>query len=384
MHENWQELIPFYIAGSLTKAEAQKLERHLSKCIYCRQVLDDWRTIGRVVRAEAESWGLDLPPLSPQIQAQLGSQISVNGHHEGEATQSFMRPVYQRMTASRTRSWVAPTMAAAVLVVVLSGALLWYLANRKPLQEVSLTNIAGLPTGTSENGAGSASQPSATPSPTAAIILATNTVFATQPQPTVTIQPNATPTRRPTARPAMLPPTVTSSQCTATNTGTTAVNIYEWPGTDYAIVGTIQRRGALPVLLQNGQGWYEVMTSGIVGWIQATSIQFGGPCENLPYPSPTFVPMTSTPTAAYGGSIGTTGYNLMTTEQVGAIPAGTRVRIGSAYFTGSEWIYQIATQDEQITADARESQLAYAPPDVAPTATPVAETPSPTPTPEGS
>jgi hypothetical protein len=379
MHENWQELIPFYIAGSLSQADVQKLERHLSKCIYCRQALDDWRTIGRVVRAEAESWGLDLPPLSPQMQAQLGSQISVNGHRDEEMTQSFMRPIYQRAASSRTRAWVTPTMAAAVLVVILSGALLWYLANRKPLQEVTLTNIAALPTGTSETGSGGSSQPSVTPSPTVAIILATNTVFATQP-PTDTQQPpTATPTRRPTAKPAVFPPTVTPSQCTATNRGTEAVNIYEWPGTDYAVIAAIQSRGALPVLLQNGQGWYEVLASGVVGWIQGTSVQFSGPCENLPYPSPTFVPMTSTPTAAYGGSIGMSGYNLMTTEQVGAIPAGTRVRIGSAYFTGSEWIYQIATQDEQTTADAHESQLAYAPPDVAPTATPVAETPTPTP-----
>jgi uncharacterized protein YraI len=380
MHENWQELIPFYIAGSLPKAEAQKLERHLSKCIYCRQALDDWRTIGRVVRAEAESWGLDLPPLSPQMQAQMGSQVSVNGHHVDETTQTFMRPVYQREAFSRTRSWVTPTMAAAVLVVVFSGALLWYLANRKPLPEVSLTNIAAVPTGTGGSGSGGSSQPSVTPSPTVPIILATNTVFATQPQPTDTLQPpTATPTRRPTAKPAVLPPTVTPSQCMATNRGTETVNIYEWPGTDYAIVGAIQRQGALPVLLQNGQGWYQVVSSSVVGWIQGTSIRLGGPCENLPYPSPTFVPMTSTPTAAYDGSIGMSGYNLMTIEQVGAIPAGTRVRIGSAYFTGSEWIYQIATQGEQTTADARESQLTYAPPDVAPTATPLAETSTPTP-----
>lgn len=157
------------------------------------------------------------------------------------------------------------------------------------------------------------------------------------------------------------------------------MNIYEWPGVDYAVVGALQRRVSAPILLQNGQGWYQVTASGTVGWVESAAIRMSGPCENLPFPSPTFQPMTSTPTAAYGGSIGMSGYNLMTTEQVGAIPAGTRVRIGSAYFTGTEWMYQISTQDEQTTAEAREAQLAYAPPDVAPTETPP-DTPVPTPT----
>jgi hypothetical protein len=78
-----------------------------------------------------------------------------------------------------------------------------------------------------------------------------------------------------------------------------------------------------------------------------------------------------TPTAVYGSWIGT-GY-LRTTEQVGAIPAGARVRIGSAWFDGIEWIYEIVAEDGFTTAQARTAQLTY---DTLPVYT---STPTPTP-----
>jgi hypothetical protein len=68
-----------------------------------------------------------------------------------------------------------------------------------------------------------------------------------------------------------------------------------------------------------------------------------------------------TPTALYGSSIGM-GYALITTEPVGPIPAGAQVRIGSAWFDGTDWVYSIVAEDGQTTADARQWQLTYAPP----------------------
>jgi len=64
------------------------------------------------------------------------------------------------------------------------------------------------------------------------------------------------------------------------------------------------------------------------------------------------------------------GYVFITNENVGAIPAGARVRISSATQDASDWIYLIVTQDEQTTAEARASQLAWA----------AGVTPGPTPT----
>ncbi|MFN8375171.1 MAG: hypothetical protein U0694_20135, partial [Anaerolineae bacterium] len=72
--------------------------------------------------------------------------------------------------------------------------------------------------------------------------------------------------------------------------------------------------------------------------------------------APGVTPNAPTPTAAFQGS----GYILITLEQIGEIPAGTRVGIGSMYMQGGVWIYQITTQDG-LYADAHASQLAYAP-----------------------
>lgn len=81
------------------------------------------------------------------------------------------------------------------------------------------------------------------------------------------------------------------------------------------------------------------------------------------------VTLGPTPTAAFGGVLASSWYGLVTLEQVGSIPSGTRVRIGSLWFDGTFTMYQITAQDGS-TAEAREDQLTFAP----------GFTPGPTPT----
>jgi hypothetical protein len=54
------------------------------------------------------------------------------------------------------------------------------------------------------------------------------------------------------------------------------------------------------------------------------------------------------------------GYVFITTAQVGNIAPNTQVAITTAYYDGAAWTYQIATRDE-VYAEARESQITYAP-----------------------
>jgi hypothetical protein len=77
------------------------------------------------------------------------------------------------------------------------------------------------------------------------------------------------------------------------------------------------------------------------------------------------------PPMRFQGEIGMGVMRVVTLEQVGSIPAGTKVRVSTASFNGTEWVYSIATQDDATFADARESQLEYAP-----DATPGAPTPT--------
>lgn len=67
-------------------------------------------------------------------------------------------------------------------------------------------------------------------------------------------------------------------------------------------------------------------------------------------------------------------YWVVTTADIGALPAGTRVRVSSATYNGQEWVYSIATEGDQFFGEARESQLDYAP-----DTTPGAPTPARTP-----
>lgn len=76
--------------------------------------------------------------------------------------------------------------------------------------------------------------------------------------------------------------------------------------------------------------------------------------------APGVTPGAATPTAVFGGALGMGFYAAVTTQVVGDIPAGTPVRVGSAWYNGIEWIYNItdATGRENT---ASESQLAVAP-----------------------
>ncbi|MFN8452756.1 MAG: zf-HC2 domain-containing protein, partial [Anaerolineae bacterium] len=77
MHNNWEELLPFYIAGTLPKNETTRLENHLSRCDECRRSLDEWRLIADVVRADASSQMRALPPLSNHVLRLAAQQATV-------------------------------------------------------------------------------------------------------------------------------------------------------------------------------------------------------------------------------------------------------------------------------------------------------------------
>lgn len=78
-------------------------------------------------------------------------------------------------------------------------------------------------------------------------------------------------------------------------------------------------------------------------------------------PSLSAAPMqfTPTPTAYYNNMIGDEQFSLVTIRPAGEIPAGTFVRVTSAYYTGTEWIYQIVDANGAFV-NAREADLALA------------------------
>src|SRR6185436_11959794 len=53
MHEQWEDLIPFYVAQSLAPFEVIALERHLNTCALCQTSVREWSYLATAVREQA-------------------------------------------------------------------------------------------------------------------------------------------------------------------------------------------------------------------------------------------------------------------------------------------------------------------------------------------
>ncbi len=137
MHNPWEEMIPFYIAGTLPRTDSQRLERHLSGCDECRHSLESWRAIAGVVRAQASGQMRDLPPLSPRVLEQAAQS--------GRGRRSTMTSAYAAAPEPRRYGSLPVTMIAAVITVVMFGGLLALMVLRG-LPAPNATNVGLLPT----------------------------------------------------------------------------------------------------------------------------------------------------------------------------------------------------------------------------------------------
>ncbi len=355
MHNNWEELIPFYIAGTLSKAEASRLENHVAHCDDCRKSLDEWRQIASVVRADAASQMRDLPPLSARVLQVANGQASVR--HYSYIPSATPQPTRGYRSASIT-------LIAAVITVVLIGGLLTLMLTRTPQQQQGVallpsptatvnTATSLAPSAESSEAALSASpeasqsassqgltpqiiviEPSATPvSPTPNVGTPTIPPTSTIPAPTYVVPtlvyptPLRLPTRvYPTAVPPNhvqqpQPPTTmpapessqelqpfalmqTTATCTLQVAQTNSVvNLYDGPGTNYPVIRTFSSDDQLIALGKTDGGWYraqyEPNNDQSVGWVQQSLVVTSGTCDNLPLisvtdnalPTPTTIPV---------------------------------------------------------------------------------------------
>lgn len=78
MHEEWEDLIPFYVTHTLPAHEAAALTNHLATCAGCQKALEDWRNIAGATQAAADEWSRDLPPLSASLRARIAANTPAN------------------------------------------------------------------------------------------------------------------------------------------------------------------------------------------------------------------------------------------------------------------------------------------------------------------
>lgn len=195
MHNHWEEMLPFYIAGTLPKNDTRQLESHLASCAECRKSLTEWQRIAEATRAAAASHMRDLPPLSPQVLSLASQQAGARANQP--LTYDFARGANYR---SRYRSSTI-TLVAAAFTVFLIGGLLTLLVLSGALPSIRIatpdSNVVLLPTETE------------TPTPTESI---TPVPSETDMPPSATVVPSQTDipaTITPLPSQTDVPPTVT-------------------------------------------------------------------------------------------------------------------------------------------------------------------------------
>ena len=297
MHK--QDQIPFYLAGTLSPAEAAALERHLAECESCRHALEEWRLIANIVHTEADHWARSAPPLAPRVRAGVAMSAEhtarANGHRPNAANMGPAETIrrvpdrFRHVSGRRLRQPVS--LAAALLVVTFAGALLLWIASRGS-NGATGSSVSSTPIGTFSGKQIATATP--TPSSTPAIDpSSTAWDLGIIPQPTAT---NTAPSPA-TDTPGYNPPTatiapdssLTPDQCYVYNPTATSVTIQRWPGINQAVTDSLQPGEFRRTVVQSGDGWLQVMgrSYGIAGWVLASQVQLYGPCDSLVTPSPT-------------------------------------------------------------------------------------------------
>lgn len=300
MQDKWQDLIPYYIAGSLPDEDKRALEAYLRDCgAPCEHELADWRQIASGTWQVAQAAVQTLPPLSARVRAEVAKdpQTLRGGQNQQKIiTPDVFReprdvlstgtaPVYTRQMAQTRRANNAkriPLTLAAVFVTVLifGGLILSQLKPDSAEQDVIELTEAGDGNGTS---IAVAAQPSLQPEATTGILA---TPERPQPSATSTITPSSTPlgasnTPNPGTESLLF---VASEGCSIQNNSGGALTTYRNASFEAQRVGLMQEGDTAQVLIATSDGWFELYYG---NWVNGASLTLNGDCSGLITPTPT-------------------------------------------------------------------------------------------------
>jgi len=203
MQEKWKDLIPFYVADTLSDSEKKALEAYLTKCgAPCQDEINEWRVIASATWQHVNTNNLDLPPLSQHVLKEVAKDAPFRASNKVITSNEFrdhtlqQAPVYPKPPSNkkmRPSSRFPMTMVAAFMTVLIFGGVL--LSQLKPsdlepqtLVQITNVNEATVVTVTEEFGGSVGIQPT---NPNNSGILSTPTPFA--PRPSETFKPTSPP-----------------------------------------------------------------------------------------------------------------------------------------------------------------------------------------------
>ncbi|GEM_PF-736258 len=360
MHNNqWEELIPFYVAQTLSRRESAAFEQHLASCDICQKSLTEWGAIASAVRAESAAHLRDLPPLSPALMAQMrGDYAPLPRSAQAWRSDSELSPdvppphiAAQQSPYFRKRAVVRPlpsfALAAAVMLVVVGTIVaLMTLRNRMLVDRFAAGDETETPI--------ASPSPEYTPTifPTVGGVVTDDPIpmettitpliiFATStPRPIQTVNaddptemintPQATPT-------APIEPVITMPQAVVRSE---TVNLRSGPGTAYDIVGTASPGTRLTIMARTGSGatlWYVVQhPQGGTAWVYGSVVVVEPPNVDIPTASTIPPPPTAAPTATP---------TITPTAQVTAAATGVPIHSGN-------WMHLATIVEDTCTSPA--------------------------------
>lgn len=344
MHKHWLDLLPGYVAGTLSEAEREAVERFLEQNPQYRETLEEWQLMATIVRTDAWERNVPLPPLSSRVRdslfeddSQIGimpEPVSTEGLDETRASEPILQVVSpaEAQPRQQTRRSLPLTLIAAVFAVAITGvvAVLLVLNSDREndtgteiamaTEEVTATSTATVASTMTED---TTQDTTITVTPIATAVLPpTDSVVEIPPftaAPTLTRQPTDAPpsnartpdsgeelvtgngelpensaTGNDTNNLAISQAQITVGEptelCLALNEGERDINIHVGPGFSYNITDTLPP-GEQRSVFVTSEGWYEVGGQppefGIAGWVAPDNITLIGECDDLVEPSPT-------------------------------------------------------------------------------------------------
>ena len=102
-----EELLPWYVNGTLSNSEKAEVERHIGQCEQCRAEIEMLQIIRDVAKQSAEQ----APP------AELGWK-------------RLARDIKKEKSSISKRAWLRPALAAAIAIIVLQSGLLAFFITK--------------------------------------------------------------------------------------------------------------------------------------------------------------------------------------------------------------------------------------------------------------
>lgn len=351
-HQQWQDLIPFYVAQTLPPEQARAFEQYTAQCgIRCQREIEAWRSIAAAVWLETDASARPLPALSPEFYQRLSQRSTpVPSYSAESAPTSYVAPPAAAPRPRRERGGVPVTLVAGILVALVFGALLLGIGLRPGDEAADETELAlnSSPAASDEQAGAAAIEVvdgSETPPLTPTPLASSTTVPGSGILPTpITEQPSAVPSSTPippgseAALPqaSSLPPPTTTPlpptsvpleqpenmrqdaaplgggpyitmtpglmesgyhQCFLFNPLDTPISAYQAAGGG-RVVGTVGPGEQYRTLIRSETGWYQIFLSGAgSAWVPPQNAYLTGNCAASLFwvPTPTLLPATRTP-----------------------------------------------------------------------------------------